>query len=138
VEVGTAFIVFVLLAQAYSLSREIRALLPTAKELIHSSVPTAKAEVLVKLYDVNKNTIDKLFDKLKTFSNTWLAVSGGIASSLFVEIIKSETLNSVSAMVLIACSILVWSLAQDLYGILNFGLVRTTKDLSFWWTSTVL
>jgi hypothetical protein len=143
VEVGTFLIVLVLLAQGYSLSRETRTLLPTVKEWIsyhgiHSSVPVkTKAEVLVKLYDVNKNTIDKLFEKLQTFSNTWLAVSGGIASSLFVEIVKSETLNSLSAMVLIACSVLVWSLAQDLYGILNYGLVRTTKDLSFWWTSTV-
>jgi hypothetical protein len=142
VEVGTFLIVLVLLAQGYSLSRETRTLLPAVKEWnsyqgTHPSVHVkTKAEVLVKLYDVNKNTIDKLFEKLQTFSNTWLAVSGGIASSLFVEIIKSETLNSLSAMVLIACSVLVWSLAQDIYGILNYGLVRTTKDLSFWWTRT--
>ena len=127
-----------------SLRREIRATLPQIDQQSEpfdhrsqSDVNKQNIEILAKLYDVNKNTIDKLFDKLGTFSNTWLVVSGGIATSFLIEIFKSESLSLLSALDLIVCSALLWSIAQDLYGILNYELVKKTKDLAYWWATTV-
>jgi len=145
IEIGTLLFAAILIIQADSLMREIRSIVPRVDELTYMHDPSVRVghikevdvKILSKVYDVNKNTIDKLFEKLKTFSHTWLAVSGGIASTLLIEIFKSESVNVYSALILIICSILVWDIAQNLYGLLNYELLKKTKDLSYWWIATV-
>lgn len=142
---GTLLFMSILVTQFDSLRREIRSILPSIGENRYpfnpskrrSSVSEVDVKILSKVYDVNKNTIDKLFEKLKNFSNTWLVVAGGIASTLLIEIFKSEVLDVYSALVLIICSAFLWGLAQDLYGILNYELAKKTKDLAYWWIATV-
>ena len=145
VEIGTVFFVAILILQFDSLRREIKTIILELGEF-HSIFgdlgrvsPTTELEieVLSKLYDINKNAIDKLFEKLKTFSNTWLVVSGGIASTLLIEILKSQTLEPYFSLMLIACSALLWCIAQDAYGILNYELAKKTKDLSIWWITNI-
>lgn len=144
-ETGTAFFIAILVLQFDSLRREIKSIVLELSEfrkvfggLVRTS-PSSELEikVLSKVYDVNKNTIDKLFEKLKTFSNTWLVVSGGIASTLLIEVLKSQTIDLYSALILITSAVLLWSIAQDLYGILNYELAKKTKDLAIWWVTNI-
>ncbi len=145
VEIGTVFFIFILVLQFDSLRREIKKILPELDEREYPFNPSARGDrvteldikILSKMYDINKNTIDKLFAKLETFSKTWLAVSGGIASTLLIEIFKSEALDPFSALILITCAAFLWSIAQDLYGILNYKLAKKTKDLAIWWITTI-
>lgn len=145
VEIGTMLFIVILITQFDSLRREIKRILPSLKRPDYPFNPSERSgstqdreiQIFSKVYDVNKNTIDKLFDKLKTFSNTWLAVSGGVASTLLIEIFTSETLDYYSALTLITCSAFLWSVAQNLYGILNYELAKKTKDLAYWWIATV-
>ena len=143
--IGTLILAAVLIVQAHSLIREIRSIVPRVDEWTYMLDPSVRVgrieevdvKILSKVYDVNKNIIDKLFEKLKTFSNTWLVVSGGIASTLLIEIFKSEGFDVHSALILIICSVLVWDIAQNLYGILNYELLKKTKDLSYWWLAII-
>jgi len=89
-----------------------------------------------KLYDVQKNTIDKLFDKLSTFSKTWLLVSGGIFSSIIIDILNTK-INIFTELLIISCSCILWGYSQDSYGILNYELVKNTKELSLWWIKVI-
>jgi hypothetical protein len=145
VEIGTVFLIAILVLQFDSLRREIKSIILDLRQFrnifgdIMRTSPSTELEikVLSKLYDVSKNTLDKLFEKLKTFSNTWLVVSGGIASTLLIEIFKSQTLDLYSALILMACSAILWCIAQDAYGILNYELAKKTKDLAIWWITNV-
>lgn len=140
VEVGTFILVLILLTQFNSLRGEINATTedPDMSEAHRKLVgdyyfPHLRSELLSKVFDVRKNTIDKLFEKLGTFSNTWLVVTGGVASSLLVEIFKSSSIELYPSIAIIVSALLLWDIAQNLYGILDYELVKKTKDLAYWW-----
>jgi hypothetical protein len=88
-------------------------------------------EIICKIFDVRKNLLDRLFGKLKTFSNSWLLVTGGVVSALFFEILRTNAIQPLSALTIVVCAVLLWCIAQNLYGRLNYALVRKTKDLAF-------
>jgi hypothetical protein len=115
--------------------------LETAKHIYSnkSDFPIGKwhRKLYGKIFDVKKNTIDKLFDKLKTFSNTWLAIAGGLVSTILIEGFKYYTIDFHSVLVISLTALLIWDLAQNLYGSLNYELVKKTKDLAFWWIALV-
>lgn len=106
VESGALILIIILLIQFDSLRREILSIFPSVEEQESIMNPSRKRpyydlKFLSKVYDVNKNTLDKLFGKLKTFSGTWLAVSGGLASAFVVEIFKLQIVDYYSAFALI-------------------------------------
>lgn len=129
VEVGTIAFVPILVSQYQLLKKEIGSILPdisfhsTPSSRYYSSLGGGSQKKLEKIYDVNKNTLDKLFDKLKTFSTTWLAVAGGFGSTVFAEILRVRA-DLTTALVSILCSALIWSITQNLYGILNYDLAK--------------
>jgi hypothetical protein len=147
VEIGAILLVLILIMQYVSLRGEIAKItmglenLETYNEIFSNKIefPTRKqhVELYGKIFDVKKNTIDKLFDKLKTFSNTWLAVAGGLFSTVLIEIFKSSTIEPYSILVISVTVLLVFDAAQNLYGGLNYELVKKTKDLAFWWIALV-
>jgi hypothetical protein len=136
------FFEFILLVQVDSLRREIRSLLPEFEEDFRSSPlsPTIRYRhfsVLTKLYDVHKNALDKLFDKVKLLSTTWLVVSGGFASTSLVDLYKSSYFDWRSNLIILCCSGVLWSTAQDAYGVLNYELAKQVKDLALWWINII-
>jgi len=134
VETATFVLIVVLIVQFDSLMGEIESILsePYDSRRKNRSFILFPPLRLNKIFDVRKNTLDKLFDKLDTFSKTWLAVSGGIGSAFIVEIFKQGT-ASLSTLLIILCAILIWGTAQDLYGILNYKLAVKTKDLELFY-----
>ena len=146
VEMATLVLVCILLAQFNSLRGEIAGILGNLersstyhflsnKERFLKTKPNP--EVMNKVFDVRKNSVDKLFAKLGTFSNTWLVVTGGVTSSLIVEIFKSNNVQLVPSLVIVVSALLLWDIAQNLYGILNYELVKKTKDLAYWWLTLI-
>lgn len=141
--VGMLIFTTILISQFDSLRREIQSIISGMEDKNNLFNPSNRARqtnerdliILNKVYDGHKNTIDKLFEKLKTFSNTWLVVAGGIASTLIIEIFKSGEIDIFSGVSLVACSSLLWSIAQHLYGMLNYELVSKTKELAQWYVN---
>jgi len=146
VEVATLVLVCIMLVQFGSLGNEIAGILEDLEHsrTYHFSSPQERflktkpnPEVLNKVFDVKKNSLDKLFEKLGTFSNTWLVVTGGVASSLIVEIFKSNSIQLMPSLAILVSALLLWDVAQNLYGILNYELVKKTKDLAYWWLALI-
>ncbi len=145
VELATIILILVLYTQFTTLREEIKEILGELEST--NSFPglmkdqnfefETHPELLTKVYDVRKNTIDKMFEKLGTFSNTWLVLTGGLASSLIVEIFKSSTNELYPSLAIVVCALLLWDIAQNLYGILNYELMKKTKDLAYWWIAKV-
>jgi hypothetical protein len=136
-EVATSVLIAILFTQFYSLKGEIEET-STNKDMLEAQNILFgnnyfPPESLSKIFDVRKNTIDKLFDKLGTFSNTWLVVTGGVASSLIVAIFESNKIELYPSIAIIMSALLLWNIAQSLYGILDYELMKKTKDLANWW-----
>ena len=147
VEGAAVFLLLILIVQYSSLKGEIEKLTMNLERLItYNAIHTntmefpmrnREPELYGKAFDVKKNTIDKLFEKLKTFANTWLVVAGGLVTSILIEVFKSSNIEVYSTLAIIVTAILVWDIAQNCYGILNYELVKKTKDLAFWWIALV-
>ena len=90
-------------------------------------------ELYGKIFDVKQNTINKMFDRLKTFSKTWLVVTAGMVSTVLISILVSTTLDAYSILAMVVTALLVFDVSQNLYGWLNYELSKKTKDLAFWW-----
>jgi hypothetical protein len=74
-----------------------------------------------------------MFDRLKTFSNTWSAVAAGVVLTGLIAILVSATIEAYSILVILITALLIFDTAQNLQGGLNYELVKKTKDLAFWW-----
>jgi hypothetical protein len=136
--IGTLIFSTILLVQVASLNREIPGILPefspehpeNGSKMLY--VRGVNQRMLDKIHDVHKNVIDKFFEQLKTFSNTWLAISGGIASSMFAQILTSGSFEFYLNLIILTCGAFIWSIAQTSYRVLNYNLMKKTKDLALW------
>ena len=147
VEIGVIILVLILVAQYVSLRGEMAKITVGLESLglyydiyskkIEFPMREQHLELYGKIFDLKKNTVDKLFDKLKTFSNTWLVVAGGLVSTVFVEVFKYSTIQFYSVLVILAAALLIFDVAQSLYCGLNYELIKKTKDLAFWWIALV-
>jgi len=143
VEIAGILMILILLMQYFSLRGAIAKVTLNLENLeTYNEIYSKETEFLMrkqhlelygKIFDVKKTTIDKMFDRLKTFSNTWLVVTGGVASTGLINILNSTTIDAYSVLVILVTALLIFDLAQNLYGGLNYELVKKTKDLAFWW-----
>jgi hypothetical protein len=143
VEISGILLILISLMQYFSLRGEIAKItsdlesLETYKEIYSKETEflmrKQHLELYGKIFDVKKNTINKMFDRLKTFSNTWLAVTAGIVSTALITILVSTAIDAYSILIIAVTTLLVFDVSQNLYGWLNYELSKKTKDLAFWW-----
>jgi len=83
--------------------------------------------------NIQKNVLDKLFEKLKTFSTTWLAVTGTLLTSVIIESILNQTIfDFFEKGFLISGCLLLWCFTQNAYGIINYSLLLKSNELLRW------
>jgi hypothetical protein len=143
VEIAGILLILILVMRYFSLRGEIAKITTDLESLeTYNEIYSKETEFLMrkqhlelygKIFDVKKNTIDKMFDRLKTFSNTWLAVTGGVVSTVLISILSSTTIDAYSVLVILVTALLIFDVSQNLYGGLNYELGKKTKDLAFWW-----
>lgn len=143
VEIVGILLILISLMRYFSLRGEITKITSDLESLeTYNEIYSEETEFLMrkqhlelygKIFDVKKNTINKMFDRLKTFSNTWLAVTGGIVATLLITILTSTMIDAYSVLVIVVTALLIFGVSQNLYGWLNYELSKKTKDLAFWW-----
>ena len=143
VEISGILLILISLMRSSSLRGEIAKItsdlesLETYKEIYSKETEflmrKQHIELYGKIFDVKQNTINKMFDRLKTFSKTWLVVTAGMVSTVLISILVSTTLDAYSILAMVVTALLVFDVSQNLYGWLNYELSKKTKDLAFWW-----
>jgi hypothetical protein len=143
VEISGILLILISLMRYFSLRGEIAKItsdlesLETYKEIYSKETEflmrKQHLELYGKIFDVKQNTINKMFGRLKTFSKTWLAVTGGIVSTALISILISTTIDAYSILVIAVTALLMFDVSQNMYGWLNYELSKKTKDLAFWW-----
>ena len=143
VEISGIVLILISLIRYFSLRGEITKItsdlesLETYKEIYSKETEflmrKQHIELYGKIFDVKNNAINKMFDRLNTFSKTWLAVTGGIVSIVLISILGSTTIDAYSVLFMVITALLVFDVSQNLYGWLNYELSKKTKDLAFWW-----
>lgn len=143
VEIAGVLLLLILLMQYFSLRGAITKITLNLENLeTYNEIYSKETEFLMRkqhlelygnIFDVKKTTIDKMFDRLKTFSNTWSAVAAGVVSTGLIATLISATIEAYSILVILITALLIFDIAQNLHGGLNYELVKKTKDLAFWW-----
>ena len=147
VEIGGILLIFILIMQFLSLKGAISKITTSLESLKaynevyneDSVFLTRKQHLLLygSIFDVKKDTINKTFDRLNNFSNTWLAISAGVILAALVSFLISTTIDAYSVLVIAITAILIFCVSQNLHGWLNYELSKKTKDLAFWWIALV-
>jgi len=147
VEIGGILLIFILLMQFLSLKGTISRITTSLEDLkVYDEIYNKDSIFLMRknhlplygnIFNVKKDTIDKTFDRLNNFSNTWLAIAGGVISTVFVSILTSTVIDAYSVLVITVTATLIFCVSINLHGWLNYELSKKTKDLAFWWIALV-